>query len=188
MKKFWILMPTVLLTGAFFTACSFKLGETSQSKSDSGKKNDVKTERAEKKERKNESEKAAVNDEEPNYSQNDDYKLEILRSFPSLEKPEGPPRHGDYSYFKELENGGTAGSLYLTEPREAVFIIWDGEAIAGPLTTVEEVEEAYALLSKQSADAHQLQMDIMKNYPTGRNRRVRVYDSEGNVIREEDQP
>lgn len=188
MKKFWILMPTILLTGAFFTACSFKLGETSQSKSDSGKKNDVKTERAEKKERKNESEKAAVNDEEPNYSQNDDYKLEILRSFPSLEKPDGPPQHGDYSYFKELENGGTAGSLYLTEPREAVFIIWDGEAIAGPLTTVEEVEEAYALLSKQSADAHQLQMDIMKNYPTGRNRRVRVYDSEGNVIREEDQP
>ena len=172
----------------FGLACSFKTGETSQSKPDSRKKDEAKIEKTEKKERKNKSEETALKEnEEPNYSQKDDYKLEIIRSFPSLEKPEGPPRHGDYSYFKELENGGTAGSLYLTKPREAIFIIWDGEVIAGPLTTVEEIEETYALLSKQSAEEHQLRMDIMKNRPTGGNRRVRVYDSDGNLIREEDQ-
>lgn len=189
MKKFWVLMPTILLTGAVCTACSFKLGETSQAKPDSRKNDNGKIEKSEKKERKNESEKAAPkDDEEPSYSQKDDYKLEIRRSFPSSEKPDGPPQHGDYSYFKELENGGTVGSLHLFKPREAIFIIWDGEPIAGPLTTVAEVEEAYALLSKQTAEAHELRMDIMKNFPSGRNKRVRVYDSEGNLIREEDNP
>ena len=173
----------------FGLACSFKTGETSQSKSDSGKKDEAQIEKKENKERKNEPEKAASKEgEEPDYSQNDDYKLEIRRSFPSHEKPDGPPQHGDYSYFKELENGGTVGSLYLTKPREAIFIIWDGEAIAGPLTTVEEVEEAFAILSKQSAQEHQLRMDIMKNYPTGGKNRRRVYDSKGNLIREEDEP
>jgi hypothetical protein len=177
----------------FGLACSFKTEESSQSKPDSRKNNEAKTEKVEKKERKkerkNESEEAALKEnEEPNYSQKDDYKLEIIRSFPSLEKPEGPPRHGDYSYFKHLESGGTAGSLYLTKPREAIFIIWDGEAIAGPLTTIEEVEETFAMLSKQSAEEHQLRMDIMKNRPAGGNRRVKVYDSNGNLIREEDNP
>jgi hypothetical protein len=103
-----------------------------------------------------------------------------------LEKPEGPPRHGDYSYFKELENGGTVGSLYVTKPREAVFIIWDGEVIAGPLTTVRQVEEAFEVLSRESAAAHELRMDIMKKYPTDRKKRYRVYDSKGKLIREED--
>jgi len=117
-----------------------------------------------------------------------EYKLEIRRSFPSLEKPEGPPQHGDYSYFKVLENGGTVGSLYLTQPQEAVFIIWDGEVIAGPLTTVEQIEEAYELLRRESAEGHDIRTDIMNKYPTGRNKRYRVYDSKGNLIREEGNP
>jgi hypothetical protein len=116
-----------------------------------------------------------------------DYDMKIRRCFSALDRPDGPPQHGDYAYFQEFGSGGTAGSLYLTEPQEAIFIIWDGEVIAGPLTTVEEIKETYALLSKQSAEEHQLRMDIMKNRPTGGNRRVRVYDPDGNFIREEDQ-
>ncbi len=122
----------------------------------------------------------------PAFSQ--EYKLEIKRSFPSSEQPEGPPRHGDYSYFKELENGGTVGSLHLFKPREAIFIIWDGEVIAGPLTTVKQVEEAYEMLSNELAAEHEIRMDIMKRFPTGRKKRYRVYDSKGNLIREDNEP
>ena len=122
------------------------------------------------------------------YSQNSEYKLEIKRSFPASERPEGPDRHGDYSYFKVLENGGTVGSLHLFKPREAIFIIWDGEVIAGPLTTVKQVEEAYEMLSNESASEHELQMDIMKKFPTGQKKKYRVYDSKGKLIREEDEP
>jgi len=122
------------------------------------------------------------------YSQNSEYKLEIKRSFPSSEPPDGPPRHGDYSYFKELDNGGTVGSLHLFKPREAIFIIWDGEVIAGPLTTVKQVEEAFKILSNELAEAHELRMNIMKKFPTGQKKRYRVYDSKGKLIREEDEP
>ena len=121
----------------------------------------------------------------PAYSQNGEYKLEIKRSFPSSERPDGPPRHGDYSYFKELDNGGTVGSLHLFKPREAIFIIWDGEVIAGPLTTVKQLEEAYEMLSNELAEAHELRMDIIKRFPTDRKKRYRVYDSKGNLIRED---
>ena len=120
------------------------------------------------------------------FSQTEEYKLEIKRSFHSSEKPEGPPRHGDYSYFKKLENGGTVGSLHLFKPREAIFIIWDGEVIAGPLTTVEQVEEAFEVLSRESAAEHELRMDIMRRYPTDRKKRYRVYDAKGKLVREED--
>jgi hypothetical protein len=124
----------------------------------------------------------------PACAQDKEYKLEIKRSFPSSERPEGPDQHGDYSYFKVLENGGTVGSLHLFKPREAIFIIWDGEVIAGPLTTVKQVEEAYEMLSRESAAGHDLRTEIMEKYPTDRKKRYRVYDSEGNLIREDKEP
>ena len=117
--------------------------------------------------------------------QSNEYKLEIKRSFHVSEQPEDSPRHGDYTILKELENGGTVGSLHLFKPREAIFLIWDGEVIAGPLITVKQVEEAYEMLSRMSASEHETRMEIMKNFPTGRNKRVRVYDKSGNLIREE---
>ncbi|MBA2732283.1 MAG: hypothetical protein H0U54_05275 [Acidobacteria bacterium] len=124
----------------------------------------------------------------PACAQDNEFKLEIKRSFPSSERPEGPDQHGDFSYFKVLENGGKVGSLHLFKPREAIFIIWDGEVIAGPLTTVEQVEEAYEMLSRESAAGHDLRTDIMKKYPMDRKKRYRVYDSEGKLIREDDEP
>jgi hypothetical protein len=48
------------------------------------------------------------------YSQNQGVKLEIIRSYYALDedKPDDMlKRHGDYLYFRELEEGGTAGFL-----------------------------------------------------------------------------
>lgn len=180
MKKLLIILTTILAASVLFSACSLKLGSNSRAKSDTEKKDTKKTEKAESNPKSN-----AISD---SAEQDGEWNLEIVRSFPTSEKPDGPPQHGDYSYFKELENGGTAGSLYLLEPREAVFLLWDGEVIAGPLTTVQELEEAYAMLSRKSADEHEMRMDIIRNFPTGRKKVYRVYDSEGNLIREDENP
>ena len=80
------------------------------------------------------------------------------------------------------------GSLHVFKPREAIFILSDGEVIAGPLTTVEQIEETYARLSKESAAEHEMRMNIIRNRPGGGKKRVRVYDSKGNYIREEYEP
>src|SRR5215203_6406989 len=115
MKKLLIILMTILAASSLFPACSLKLGGNSTAKSDSGKKDARKIETAKSNPKSN-----ALGD---SAEEEDEWNLEIRRSFPALEKPDGPPQHGDYSYFKELENGGTAGSLYLIEPREAVFIL-----------------------------------------------------------------
>jgi len=180
MKKLLIILTTILAASTLFSACSLKLGGNSTAKSETEKKDTKKIETAQSDQKSN-----ALGDSE---EQENEWHLEILRSYRSSEKPEGPSRHGDYSYFKELENGGTVGSLHLFKPREAIFILWDGEVIAGPLTTVEEVEEAYEMLSRQSAAEHETRMDIMKNFPTGRKKVFRVYDSKGNLIREDEAP
>lgn len=179
MRKVLIVFMTILAASYLFSACSLKLGN-SASKSDAEKKGSKKSEKAEANPKPD-----ALTESEP---QDEEWRLEIRRSFPSLERPEGPPRHGDYSYFKELENGGTVGSLHLFEPREAIFILWDGEVIAGPLTTVEEVEQAYETLGREMATEHELRMDIMKKFPTGQKKIYRVYDSNGNLIREDVEP
>lgn len=40
----------------------------------------------------------------------------------------------------------------------------------------------------QSAAGHDLRMGIMNKYPTDRKKRYRVYDSKGNLMREEGEP
>ena len=52
MKKLQILTLTILLTSAFFTACSLKLGESTSAESNAEKKDEKKTEKVEKKEKK----------------------------------------------------------------------------------------------------------------------------------------
>jgi hypothetical protein len=180
MKKLLIILTTILAASSLFSACKINSGGNPPAKADTEKKDTKKVETAES----NPKSKALGDSEE----QEDEWHLEILRSYRSSEKPEGPSRHGDYSYFKELENGGTVGSLHLFKPREAIFILWDGEVIAGPLTTVEEVEEAYEMLSRQSAAEHETRMNIINNFPTGRKKVYRVYDSKGNLIREDEEP
>jgi hypothetical protein len=58
--------------------------------------------------------------------------------------------------------------------------------IAGPLTTVEQVEEAFEMLSRESAAEHELRMEIMRKYPTDKKKRYRVYDAKGKLVRGED--
>ena len=180
MQSLLIILTTILAASSLFSACKINSGGNPPAKSDTEKRVTKKTEKAESNPKSNSFGDSA--------EEEDEWHLEILRSFPSLEKPDGPPHHGDYSYFKELENGGTVGSLHLFKPREAIFLLWDGEVIAGPLTTVEEVEEAYEILSMEMSSEHETRMNIINNFPTGRKKVYRVYDSKGNLIREDIEP
>jgi hypothetical protein len=167
MKNKFTLAVSVLLLAALLLACKFNSGGNTTVGSGSS----------------NSASRSAPETADSNDPQ--DFRIEIKRSFTVSEKPEGPPRHGDYTIIRELENGGTLGSLYLLKPQEAVFILWDGEVLAGPLTTVEQLEEAYAELSRQSKAEHETRMDIIRRFPTGRDKRVRVYDKDGRLIRED---
>lgn len=115
-------------------------------------------------------------------------RLEIKRSFYALDenRPENLlTQDGDYMYFKELESGGTAGYLFVTKPREAIYVLWEGEVIAGPLTTEQQVKEVTAILSNNMKAEHEMRMSIIKNRPTGILGPVRVYDEKGKLIREQ---
>ena len=180
MKKLLIILMTILAASSLFSACSLKLGNNSTVKSETEKKDTKKAEKAESNPKSN-----ALGD---SAEEEGKWNLEIIRTFQIGEKHDGDYQHGDYTIIRELENGGTVGSLHLFKPQEAVFILWDGEVYAGPLTTVEQIEEAYAMLSKESAAGHETTMEIMKNYPTGQKKVKRVYDSEGNLIREDVEP
>lgn len=121
-------------------------------------------------------------------SGSDSTRLTIKRSYYTADenKPaDMGTRDGDYSYFKKLESGGTAGFLYKTTPREEVYVLWDGQVIAGPLTTPQQIEEVVAELSSQMKEEHETRTSIMNNWPTGGNQRYRVYDADGKLIREE---
>ncbi len=192
MKKLWILTLTVLSVSLFFTACSFKVGDNTSTKSTTEKKSVEKTEKVGKKSNANKSEITMAKSNEETIAENEEtaeYKLEIIRTIQMGEKPEGGPQHGDYIIYRILENGGTVGELHLFKPREAMFYIWDGEVVAGPLTTQAQVDEALAMITRQSsaesASEHETRMEIMRNFPTDRNKRVRVYDADGNLIRED---
>jgi len=204
MKNKFYLVISIMLLSASLSACKFNLGGNTTSESGSSNatnrstaksdtadktKTKAKPNAEESDSRKTDDDSAAIeetSDEES--SDSDEYDLVIRRTFQIGEKHDGNYQHGDYTVIKELESGGTMGSLHVFKPREAIFILSDGEVIAGPLTTVEQIEEAYATLSKQSASEHETRMNIMKNYPTGGKKRVRVYDSKGNYIREEYEP
>jgi len=207
MKNKFYLVISIMLLSASLSACKFNLGGNTTSESGSSNatnRSTAKSDNADKTKT-----KAKPNAEKSGSRQSDDdsaatedtsgaessdsgeYELEIITTFKAGEKRDGDAQHGDYTIIKELPSGGTMGSLYLTEPREAVFILHDGEVYAGPLTTVGQIEETYAMLSKQSAADHEMQMNLIKNRPTGQfenKKRVRVYDSKGNLLREENEP
>ena len=195
---------SIVLLGAILSACKFNLGGDTTSDSgssnaanrstaksdDANKKAANPKPNAEPRDSRKMNGDSATNDDLSDAESNDlqDFKLEINRIFQIGEKHDGDYQHGDYTIIRELDSGGTLGSLHLFKPQEAIFILWDGEVIAGPLTTVEEVQEAYKELSRQSAAEHETRMDIIRRFPTGRNKRVRIYDSKGNLIREDDEP
>jgi len=135
MKKLLIILTTILAASSLFSACKINSGGNPPAKADTEKKDTKKVETAQSDPKSN-----ALGDSE---EQDDEWHLEILRSYRSSEKPEGPSRHGDYSYFKELG---------------------------------------------QSAAEHETRMNIINNFPTGRKKVYRVYDSKGNLIREDEEP
>lgn len=181
MKKLLIILTTILAASSLFSACKINSGGNPPAKSETEKTDAKKPEKAESNPKSN-----ALGD---TAEEEGEWNLEIIRTFQIGEKPDdGDSRHGDYTVMKNLANGGTVGSLHLYEPREAIFFLWDGEVYAGPLTTVAQVEEASMTLSRELKSGHETRMDIMRNYPTGQKKVRRVYDSEGNLIREDEEP
>lgn len=115
--------------------------------------------------------------------------LRIVRSFYALDpnKPADMGSHdGDYTYFRTLADGGTCGYLYKSEPTEAIYVLWDNKMVAGPLTTVEEVNAMTKQISDQMKSEHELVTSILDRWPSGGSGvRYRYYDSEGRFLREE---
>lgn len=183
---------SILLLSAILPACKFTLGG-SDTASNSGSTNSTNrsTVKTDNKTVSNDKKNLALTSEDVSESQSSTSEtadFTVRRSFYALDenKPDDMgSRDGDYTYFRELENGGTAGFLYTTRPEEAVYVLWGGKVIAGPLKTVAQVEEVSAMLSNERNAEHETMMGIIRRYPTGQNVRYRVYDSDGKLIREE---
>ncbi len=155
MKKLWILTLTILSVSLFFTACSFKLGDnTSAAKPETTDKTKAdmksKTDKTKTDSKSNPVKSNGLRTEDDLATTEDDPDLEsdtsqttdfiIKRSYYALaeDRPEDMmTRDGDYDYFKKLEGGGTAGFYFSTKPQKAQYVLWDGDVIAGPLTTDE---------------------------------------------------
>ncbi len=115
--------------------------------------------------------------------------LRIVRSFYALDQNKPPDmgsRDGDYTYFRTLTDGGTCGYLYKTQPIEAVYVLWDNKLVAGPLTTVDQVNAMSRQISDQMRSEHEIAQSILDNWPSGGSGvHYRYYDSEGRLLREE---
>ena len=72
---------------------------------------------------------------------------------------------GDYLWFRELEEGGTAGFLYKATPQEAIYVLWGGKVIARPLTTVKQIKDITEQLSDEMKEEHELRMKIIEMFP-----------------------
>ena len=205
MKNQLELVIPILLLSACLIACKFTAGDGASS--DSGSSNAAnrtvaKTEPANKtspnKSVSSKADKTETADEESedlasenapdsesDASQVPDFR--IKRSYYALDEnrpADMMTRDGDYDYFKKLESGGTAG-FYYSKPQKAQYVLWDGEVIAGPLTTDEQIKEAAETISKNMRNENQMQMDLINNRPTGIIGPARVYDENGNLIREQ---
>ena len=203
MKKLWILTLAILLTSLFFTACSFKLGDntsalkpktTDKTKTDIKSKTDktkadVKSDTVKGNVLRTEDDLAASEDNSDAESDTSEVTDFIInRSYYALDenRPEDMmTRDGDYDYFKELESGGTADFYYSTKPQKAQYVLWDGEVIAGPLTTDQQIKEAAATISKNMRNENEMRMNLINNRPTGILGPSRVYDQNGKLIREQ---
>jgi hypothetical protein len=118
------------------------------------------------------------------------YRLEVLRVFDifagNLPKGAGGV-HGDYVAY------GPCGTLMISKPSSAVFIICNGAVAAGPLTDVDQVKQANDWLYQQasaliqqnvdmSAAGQQLAKGVRDSWPCGGACQTKVYDSTGNLV------
>jgi hypothetical protein len=209
MKNTLIITASILLLCLSLPACKFNFGTngtTSNSDSSNASRTTAKTENQSKTSAsksissKDDKTEIAEDDEdggdltasesapdsESDTSQATDFR--IKRSYYALDenRPDDMmTRDGDYDYFKELEGGGTAGFYYSTKPQKAQYVLWDGEVIAGPMTTDKQIKEVAATISKNMRNEHEMRMNLIKNRPTGILGPSRVYDQNGKLIREQ---
>jgi hypothetical protein len=84
--------------------------------------------------------------------------------------------------------------LYLAHPREAIFIVCNGQVAAGPITDLPTAQQAIARLrdravairSKQtdtSTAGYELGRSVRNHWPCGGDCETKVYDSSGNLVR-----
>jgi hypothetical protein len=203
MKNQLELAITILLLSACLMACKFTAGDGASSKSGSSNTansavaktgpanktspNKSVSSKADKTETADEESEDLASEDAPDSNTSQATEFRIKRSYHALDEnrpADMMTRDGDYDYFKKLESGGTAG-FYYSKPQKAQYVLWDGEVIAGPLTTDEQIKEAAATISKNMRNENQMQMDLINNRPTGILGRSRVYDEHGNLIREQ---
>ena len=203
MKNQLELVIPILLLSACLMACKFTAGD--RASSDSGSSNGAnravaKTEpsnktspdkrvssKADKTETADEESEDLASEDAPDSNTSQATEFRIKRSYYALDEnrpADMMTRDGDYDYFKKLESGGTAG-FYYSKPQKAQYVLWDGEVIAGPLTTDEQIKEAAETISKNMRNENQMQMELINNRPTGILGPSRVYDEHGNLIREQ---
>ncbi len=114
-----------------------------------------------------------------------DTRLEVKRRFDgvadnSAVTPPAGSQDGDFVVYSRDEG---CGILWIVRPPgEAGYVLCGDTLMAGPLTTGTEIEDAFAELARLSRAGHDLQMELMKKWPTGRT--VRVYDEVGNYVGE----
>jgi hypothetical protein len=120
-----------------------------------------------------------------------EFELVVLRQFDMFGEtiPDGGgSQHGDYVAY------GPCGSLYLARPREAIFIVCNGQVAAGPITDLPTArqaiawlrDQAMAIMSRQndmSAAGHELSRSVRATWPCGGTCKTNVYDSSGNLVR-----
>jgi len=195
MKNKFYLVISIMSLCVILLACKFGSGtNNSTSKVETTNKTSANKSRAVKnkteKVSKGADDDSATSEDDPD-SESDTWQatdFRIKRSYFALD-PNRPDdmmtRDGDYDMFKELEGGGTAGFYYSTKPQKAQYVLWDGEVIAGPMTTDEQIKEVAATISKNMRNEHEMRMNLINSRPTGILGPSRVYDQNGNLIREQ---
>ena len=178
MKNLFIAAASIFLLSLSLVACKFNFGsESSTTKTEttnrtsSNKSKNTKSKTDNTKAAGTETGDDSTTGEDATDSKSDTTDLTIKRTYYAAD-PNKPAdmgsRDGDYTYFRELEGGGTAGFLYKAKPQEAIYVLWGGKVIAGPLTTEEQVRKVTEQLADQMKDEHETQMTIINNYPTGK--------------------
>jgi hypothetical protein len=120
MKKLQILTLTILLTSAFFTACSLKLGESTSAESNAEKKDEKKTEKVEKKEKNTEgkSEKVSLKSDEDSMAEDEtsapDPKSNALSD---AERPAGESKAVSNALGKQNQVASNKDWLYVHDSR-----------------------------------------------------------------------
>jgi len=118
MKKLWMLTLTILLTSLFFTACSFKLGDNTSAKSDTEKKDEVKTEKIEKKKDSKKSEKIVAKSDEETIAEDKETAPDAKsNALSGSERPAGESESVSNALGKQKTPDSTSNWLYVYDNR-----------------------------------------------------------------------